>query len=124
MPPPPTATVLGAGALGAAMAARLGESGHDVRLWNRTPGRAHAAADQSTGVTAVDALGEAVAGAPTVITVLRDGEAVAQVMKEAINDLGRDTVWVQASTIGPGSARSLADLAAEHGVAFLDAPVS
>jgi len=106
------------------MATRLGETGYDVRLWNRTPGRARAAADQSTGVTAVDSLGEAVAGASTVITVLRDGDAVAQVMKEAITDLGRDTVWVQASTIGPGSARSLAELAAGHGVAFLDAPVS
>jgi 3-hydroxyisobutyrate dehydrogenase len=124
MPSRPSVTVLGAGALGAAMAARLGETGHDVRLWNRTPGRSHAAADQDTGVTAVDSLDEAVAGAPTVITVLRDGEAVAQVMKEAIDGVGGDAVWVQASTIGPESARSLADLAAEHGVAFLDAPVS
>ncbi|MFC5674544.1 NAD(P)-binding domain-containing protein [Streptomyces incanus] len=31
-----TVTVLGAGALGAAMATRLGETGHEVRLWNRT----------------------------------------------------------------------------------------
>ena len=124
MPSRASVTVLGAGALGAAMAARLGETGFDVRLWNRTPERAHSAAAQSTGVTAVDSLGEAVAGAPTVVTVLRDGDAVAEVMDEAIKDVGSDAVWVQASTIGPEHARSLADLAGEHDVAFLDAPVS
>ena len=124
MAPPPTVTVLGAGALGAAMAARLGETGYPVRLWNRTPRRAHEAADQSTAVTAVDSLADAVAGAATVITVLRDGDAVAEVMAEAVSGMGRDAVWVQASTVGPEHARSLADLAADHGVAFLDAPVS
>ena len=33
-------------------------------------------------------------------------------------------VWVQASTVGPRSAQVLAELAGEHGIAFLDAPVS
>ena len=45
--------VLGAGALGAAIAARLGDTGHEVKLWNRTPDRARAAAAASTAVTAV-----------------------------------------------------------------------
>ena len=124
MPSGPTVTVLGAGALGAAMAARLGETGHEVRLWNRTPGRARAAADQAAGVTAVDSLHEAVPGASAVVTVLRDGDAVTQVMTGAVADMDGDGVWVQASTVGPGSARSLAGLAAQHGVAYLDAPVS
>ena len=65
--------VLGAGALGAAMAERLGETGQEVRLWNRTPERARAAAAQATGVTAVDAVADAVSGAGAVLTVLRDG---------------------------------------------------
>jgi 3-hydroxyisobutyrate dehydrogenase len=106
------------------MASRLGETGHEVRLWNRTPEQARSVADQSPGVTAVDSLTEAVSGASAVITVLRDGDAVAEVMAGAIDKLERDTVWVQASTVGPVSARSLADLAAQHGVAYLDAPVS
>ena len=33
-------------------------------------------------------------------------------------------MWVQASTVGPVSSRALADLARDHGVAYLDAPVS
>lgn len=119
-----SATVLGAGALGAAMAARLGETNHQVRLWNRTSAKAQAVASEASGVRAVPSVGEAVLEAPIVITVLRDGDAVQEVMSEAIDELDHDAVWVQASTVGPSSARALADLAKTHGIAYLDAPVS
>jgi 3-hydroxyisobutyrate dehydrogenase len=124
MPTRATAAVLGAGALGAAMAVRLGETNHEVRLWNRTVERARAVTREGVGVTAVQSVGEAVSGAPVVLTVLRDGDAVAQVMNEAIAHLDQGAVWVQASTVGPQSAHALADLAHEYGVAYLDAPVS
>ncbi|MEW1861673.1 NAD(P)-dependent oxidoreductase [Streptomyces sp. NPDC088194] len=119
-----TLTVLGAGALGAAMATRLGRTGHEVRLWNRTSEKASAAAEHAEGVTAVEDLGDAVAGASVVFTVLRDGPAVAEVMSAAFARLADDAVWVQASTVGPSSATDLAGLARDHGVAYLDAPVS
>jgi 3-hydroxyisobutyrate dehydrogenase len=106
------------------MAGRLGETGHEVRLWNRTPERARAAAEDATGVTAVASAPAAVAGASVVITVLRDGDAVAQVMTDAITSADEGAVWIQASTVGPVSASALADLAREHGLAYLDAPVS
>jgi 3-hydroxyisobutyrate dehydrogenase len=66
------------------MAGRFGETGHEVRLWNRTPERARAAAEHAARVTAVAAASGAVRGASVVITVLRDGGAVAQVMSDAI----------------------------------------
>jgi len=116
--------VLGAGALGAAMAVRLGEVGHDVRLWNRTDQRARDVASQARGVTAVAAVADAVSGCSAVLTVLRDGDAVGEVMGEAITSLDPGCVWIQASTIGPRSARALAELAHDHDVAYLDAPVS
>ncbi len=119
-----TAAVLGAGALGAAMAARLGEAGHEVRLWNRTQQRARDAAAQAPGITAIGAVRDAVAGCSAVLTVLRDGDAVGRVMDEAIAGIDPECVWIQASTVGPRSARALADLARDHGVAYLDAPVS
>jgi 3-hydroxyisobutyrate dehydrogenase len=106
------------------MAVRLGETGHEVRLWNRTAERARVAAAQARGVTAVALLAEALSGATAVITVLRDGDAVAEVMADAIAGLDKDCVWIQASTVGPRSAGALAELAREHGVAYLDAPVS
>jgi 3-hydroxyisobutyrate dehydrogenase len=120
----PTITIIGAGALGAAMAARLGETGHQVRLWNRTAERARAAAERVEGVKAVDDLPDAVAGSPVVFTVLRDGNAVGEVMADGIDRLEDGAVWVQASTVGPEQAGSLARLADEHGVSYLDAPVS
>ncbi len=124
MPTNPTVTVLGAGALGAAMAARLGETGHQVRLWNRTADRARAAADGTAGVTAVEAVDEAVAGSTAVLTVLRDGDAVSGVMADALGAMDDGAVWIQASTVGPEHARALADLARQHHVGYLDAPVS
>jgi 3-hydroxyisobutyrate dehydrogenase len=120
----PTVAVLGAGALGAAIAARLGDTGHTVKLWNRTPDRARAAAADSSGITAVAEVADAVKGAAVVFTLLRDGDAVTDVMTNAIDSLDSGAVWVQASTIGPDSARALSEFAHAHGVAYLDAPVS
>jgi 3-hydroxyisobutyrate dehydrogenase len=121
---PDTVAVLGAGALGAAMAARLAETGHDVRLWNRTAVKARAVAADTAGVTAVDAVGAAVRDADVIITVLRDGDAVAEVMAKAAPSLRPAATWVQASTVGPEGARCLAALGRDHGIAYLDAPVS
>ncbi|HEY3926535.1 MAG TPA: NAD(P)-dependent oxidoreductase [Acidothermaceae bacterium] len=119
-----TVAVLGAGALGAAIAARLAEVGHQVNLWDRTPERAVAVAATSGGMTAVDEVTDAVRDVAMVLTLLRDGAAVTEVMGTAIEAMNADAVWVQASTIGPESARALAELAAKHTVAYLDAPVS
>ena len=51
-----TVAVIGAGVLGAAMASRLGETGHEVRLWNRTAERARTAAEGEHGVTSSTSL--------------------------------------------------------------------
>jgi 3-hydroxyisobutyrate dehydrogenase len=119
-----TVAVIGAGALGAAMALRLGETGYEVRLWNRTAERARTAAASGVRVTPVESLDHAVSGAAFVITVLRDGDAVMTTMESVLTRLDRGVVWVQASTVGPRSALALKALAEHHGVAFLDAPVS
>ncbi|WP_298990546.1 NAD(P)-dependent oxidoreductase [uncultured Pseudokineococcus sp.] len=123
-PSPAPVAILGAGLLGAAMAARLGEQGHDVRLWNRSPERAAQAADGADGVRAVADLAEAVDGAAVVLTVLRDGDAVADVAGRFLPLLGDGPVWVQASTVGPRAAGELRAQADAAGAAFLDAPVS
>jgi 3-hydroxyisobutyrate dehydrogenase len=119
-----TVAVLGAGALGAAIAERLADTGHQVKLWDRTPERAAAVAAAWVGMTAVVEVTEAVREAAMVLTLLRDGAAVTEVMDTAIDAVDADGVWVQASTIGPESARALAELADKHAVAYLDAPVS
>ena len=119
-----TVTVLGAGALGAAMATRLAEGGFDVSLWNRTAARAEKVAAESDRMVAARTLAGAVADAAVVLTVLRDGPAVAAIAKEMLPAMSSSAIWVQVGTVGPADAHKLRDAAASHGIAFLDAPVS
>jgi 3-hydroxyisobutyrate dehydrogenase len=116
--------VLGAGALGAAIAARLSEDGFDVRLWNRTPARAERVAAQSDRVVVAGTAAAAVEDADVVLTVLRDGTAVAAVAEEMLPAMRPAAVWVQVSTVGPAAARKLRYAALSRGISFLDAPVS
>jgi len=45
------------------------------------------------------------------------------VVPEALAALPPQAIWLQMSTVGVGGTRTLAALAAEHGVAYVDAPV-
>src|SRR5215216_1630320 len=113
--------VLGMGIMGAAMARSLAREGHDVAVWNRTAARADEVAGER--VVACESVTEAVTGADAVITVLFDGAAVLGVAEEVADALGAESVWLQASTVGPSGAARIA--AAVPGVAsrLLDAPV-
>jgi len=58
-----------------------------------------------------------------VVTVLHDADACAEVLRQAGEVVGADTVWVQCSTVGVEGTERLAALAGELGLAYLDAPV-
>jgi 3-hydroxyisobutyrate dehydrogenase len=111
--------VLGTGTMGAPMAANIAAAGHRVRVWNRTSEKANAV----EGGEAVAAPAEAVAEAEIVVTMLTDGRAVEEVMREALERMPDGAVWVQMSTVGIEAIEQLARLAGERGVAFVDAPV-
>lgn len=113
--------VLGTGIMGAPMARNLAGAGFDVHVWNRTAGKAAPLADE--GATVASSPAEAVDGADVVITMLADGDAVAQVMRDAAPKLGSDALWLQMSTVGTDWSTRLAQLADELGVATFDAPV-
>jgi 3-hydroxyisobutyrate dehydrogenase len=122
--PTPTVALLGTGTMGAPIARNLLRAGFPVRVWNRTPAKA-----ALVGVDAQRTLtpGAAAAGAHMLITMLGDGDAVEQVMTGpagALSMLGAGAIWIQMSTVGAEWADRLADLAARHDVAFVDAPVS
>lgn len=108
----------GLGAMGAPMAARLLDAGHELRVWNRTPGKAAALVD--AGATEAASPAEAAAGADVFVTMLADPAAVDQVVFDA--DLRPGTTLVEMSTIGPHAVRSLAARLAD-GIDVLDAPV-
>ena len=117
--------VLGAGGtMGAAMARNLLRAGFGVRAWNRTRERAEPLAGDGAEVLATPA--EAARGAGLILTMLADGDAVVGVMEGpdgALAGAGRDTLWIQASTVGEAATERCAALAAEAGVGFVDSPV-
>ena len=108
----------GLGRMGVPMAARLLDAGHELRAWNRTPGKAGSLLD--AGATEAASPAEAAAGAEVVVTMLADPAAVEDVVSSASMQAG--TTLVEMSTIGPDAVRSLAGRLPE-GVDVLDAPV-
>lgn len=116
-----TVSVLGTGIMGAAMARNLVRAGHTVRAWNRT--RAKAAPLAADGAYVAGTPAEAVESADVVLTVLYDGAATLETMRQAAPALRRGTAWAQSTTAGIEGVAELAGFAREHGLHFYDAPV-
>jgi 3-hydroxyisobutyrate dehydrogenase len=114
-------TILGAGHMGSAMAARLADTGHQVTVWDRH--RRHAN-HLSAAATITPDIVAAVAEASVVITMVTNGEAAYAVAEQMLPAMRPDAVWVQASTVGAAWADRLRDLADTHDRTMLDAPVS
>lgn len=108
-------TVLGLGLMGTAIAANLAEHGFPVRGWNRTAGRS------AQGVEVVADAAEAAAGAEIVLTMLTDGAATAEAIRQARPAAG--TIWVQMGTVGVPATTELSELAAAQRLVLVDAPV-
>lgn len=101
--------VLGAGRMGSAVATVLAESGATVRVWNRSAARAEALRRERL-VPTIE-LGEAIAGADAVISVLTDGPAVRATLAGIADTLEAHAVLIEASTIDPATMVSVA-----HGI--------
>lgn len=120
-----TVTVLGAGRMGAAMAEMLRKAGHEVTVWNRTPGPAEELAARLDCSAAAHAA-EAVQGSDVVLSVLADGPATTATLLDAdvLHALGSDSVTCDMATSGPRAAIEVARAFGERGLAFVDSPVA
>ncbi len=107
--------------MGSAMARSLLREGFAVTVWNRTLQKSQPLA--ADGATVARTPREAVSGAAVVLVMLFDRDAVLAVLAEAANSLGADSVVVQSSTLGPDGMAAVSDLALQHGLRVLDAPV-
>ncbi|MFE8993575.1 NAD(P)-dependent oxidoreductase [Streptomyces collinus] len=116
-----TVSVLGTGIMGAAMARNLARAGHTVQAWNRTRAKAEPLAAE--GVRIADSPEQAVRDTDIVLTMLHDGPAALETMREAAPALRPGIAWVQSSTAGLDGVAELAAFAREHGLLFYDAPV-
>ena len=115
----------GLGTMGAAMAANLARSEHEVMVWNRTPGRAGPLLDLGAGE--VEDPAALAAASDIVVICVSDTPHVEEVLFAArgISAGARPGLLViDCSTIAPAATRSFAARLAEAGVAFVDAPVT
>ena len=114
--------VLGLGAMGRAIAARLLGAGHEVTVWNRTRGRNDEVV--ASGARRASSPAEAVEGCDVAITMVTDGAALEQVLfgdAGAASAIPRDATLIDMSTVGPTALASVADRLSP--VTVLDAPV-
>jgi len=113
---------IGLGNMGGPMAANLVKAGERVIGFDVTPASREAAARD--GVQIVGSAKSAVDDADIVITMLPAGEHVLSVWNDIVPRARQGTLFIDCSTIDVDSARKAHKLAAERGIATLDAPVS
>ncbi|MEV6558629.1 NAD(P)-binding domain-containing protein [Nocardia sp. NPDC051756] len=110
-------TILGLGAMGQALAARLLKGGHPTTVWNRTPGKdADLVAAGAVGTASV---AEAVQAGGPIIVVLFDHASVHATLDPVVGELSGRQV-INLTSTAPDEARELATWAAGHGIDYLD----
>jgi 3-hydroxyisobutyrate dehydrogenase len=113
---------IGLGNMGGPMAANLVKAGHKVVAFDLVEASRKQA--RSDGAAVADSAAGAVAGAEIVITMLPAGKHVLAVWNDVIPAMTKGTLIIDCSTIDVESAKQAHELAAEHGVRSVDAPVS
>lgn len=115
-----TVGFLGLGSMGAAMAGRLLETGHDVLAWNRSPGPLEALV--ARGARAAASQADALAAGVS-FSMLANDAAVDAVLSAGALEAARGGVHVSSASISPAASDRLAARAATAGVAYASAPV-
>ncbi len=112
---------LGLGIMGRPMAANLVKAGHDVTVWNRTPGK------DVEGAKTAASPAEAARGAEVVWMCVSDTKAVENLLfgpGGAENSLAHGMVIIDSSTISPAATLKFAERVRAKGVSYVDAPVT
>ncbi len=114
--------VAGIGKMGAAIAARLVELGHDVAVWNRTPNKARAIANATVAPTPA----ELARHSEAIITILTDAAALDAVYKGKgglITGEIAGRLFIEMSTVLPATEMALAETVRAKGATFVECPV-
>ncbi|MGA2290802.1 3-hydroxyisobutyrate dehydrogenase [Bradyrhizobium sp.] len=113
---------IGLGNMGGPMAANLVKAAHKVIAFDLVEASRKQA--KSDGAAIADSAAGAVKGADVVITMLPAGKHVLSVWNDVLPAITRGALIIDCSTIDVESAKQAHGLAARHGVAAVDAPVS
>ena len=116
--------IAGTGRMGAAMARRLMNLGHQLTVWNRTAEKASALAEAGASVAATPA--GVAADSEIVITILIDATAIDAVYagKDGLlagNVAGK--LFIEMSTVRPQTQRALAEAVKKKGAVLVECPV-
>ena len=112
--------------MGFPMAGHLAAAGHEVRVFNRTTAVAERWGEEHEGVVAATPA-EAAGGAEFVFTCVgADNDLRAVVLGDdgVLSTMPAGSVLVDHTTASAEVARELADVCAEQGIGWLDAPIS
>jgi 3-hydroxyisobutyrate dehydrogenase len=116
--------VAGLGGMGAAIAARLLEIGHQVTVWNRNAAKTKALAEAGAKVAATPA--ELASAVEAVITILTDGAAIDAVYNGPSGLLFgnvKGKLLIEMSTVAPRVETDLAVLVRAKGASLVECPV-
>ena len=102
--------------------------GRESRWWLESHrGKAEALAAEHDNVALAGSPAEAAAAAGTVITMVPDAPQVEEVLLGpggAAEGIGEGGLAIDMSTVAPAASRDIGGRLGEHGIAFLDAPVT
>ena len=116
--------VAGLGKMGAAIAGRLIDVGHNVTVWNRDAAKAKPLAD--AGAKVVGSAAEVAKASEAVITILADAAAIEAVYNGPAGLLSGDVkgkLFIEMSTVLPATEISLAEKIRPKGAVMVECPV-
>ncbi|MGZ5034787.1 MAG: NAD(P)-dependent oxidoreductase, partial [Usitatibacter sp.] len=116
--------IAGTGRMGAAIAGRLLGLGHEVAVWNRTPGKTKPLEAAGAKVAATPA--ELATRSEIVITILTDAAAIDAIYGGADGLLAgeaRGKLFIEMSTVRPETVSALLANVKARGAAMVDCPV-
>jgi 3-hydroxyisobutyrate dehydrogenase len=116
--------IAGTGRMGAAIALRLMEVGHELTVWNRTPGKTGELAAAGAKVAATPAA--LVDASEVVITMLTDDKSIEDLYHRPqglLSGNAKGKIFVEMSTVRPQVERALAEKIRQKGGALVDCPV-
>lgn len=112
---------LGLGIMGRPMASNLAKAGHEVTVWNRTPGK------DVEGAKTAACPADAARDAEVIWLCVADTKAVESVLfgPQGVDEsLATGQIIVDSSTISPTATRRFAERVSAKGVQYVDAPVT
>ena len=114
---------IGLGALGVPVATNLIEAGYEVRVYNRTPGKASALI--ALGAKECNSPAEVTAPGGVVVSLLWDGTALKEVVQSNgfLAGLGRGGLHISMSTVAPEDSQQVAAWHDMHGSSLVESPV-